>query len=450
MQTVQGVAAANEFEDDEERVVFAANVFTELNLSSPENTRKMCCHPDASRLVEQLLAFFSEENQLALCRACTDNLGHIAVSPFGSHALQKILLSIRGMCAKGSAEAADCVLAAADAALLSWAEIMVDPRGSFVLRTLVACLCGFLCSEKDLKAFVFTDKMPTFVPPDAFSSKLSAICGGLVAQAADALPYWCKQAPSSVIIQFLLIAVKKFDAAASSRLVRAICCAEAACEKINPDSILKMIRHPVASHAIELCFSALPADLWLELFTMIFQTRIAALSAHQFATFPLQAFIAASPQPQLLDSIFSELEPAFGQLLQTRPTVITSLLLACARLQHKQSHALALVLSASGAKSTKALIPQLLNASEPQRCALVSALLSLHGDASRDVRDAVDALDAAFVLSLCHSSAASKVVCAMLAAPALHHKHKDAMVGKLLPHAASLACTSRSSPTVFS
>ena len=189
MQTVQGVAAANEFEDDEERVVFAANVFTELNLSSPENTRKMCCHPDASRLVEQLLTLFSEDNQLALCRACIDNLGNIAVSPFGSHALQKILLSIRGMCAKGSAEAVHCVLAAADAALLSWAEIMVDPRGSFVLRTLIACLCGFLCSEKDLKAFVFTEKMPTFEPPEAFPAKLSAICGGLIAQAADALPY---------------------------------------------------------------------------------------------------------------------------------------------------------------------------------------------------------------------------------------------------------------------
>jgi hypothetical protein len=210
-----------------------------------------------------------------------------------------------------------------------------------------------------------------------------------------------------------------------------------------------MIRHPVASHAIELCFSALPADLWLELFSMIFQTRIAALSAHQFATFPLQAFIAACPQQQHLDSIFSELEPAFGQLLQTRPTVITSLLLACARLQHKQPQALALLRSAAGATSTKALVPLLLNISEPQRCALVSALLSLHGDASRDVREAVDALDAAFLLSLCPSSAASKVVCAMLAAPALHQKHKDAIVEKLLPHTASLACTSRPSFTVF-
>ena len=79
------------------------------------------------------------------------------------------------MCAKGSDDAAAFVLAAADAALLSWAEIMVDPRGSFVLRTLIACLCVFLCSEKDLKSFVLSDKMATFVPPAAFSSKLSAI-----------------------------------------------------------------------------------------------------------------------------------------------------------------------------------------------------------------------------------------------------------------------------------
>ena len=57
MATVQGVAAANEFEDDDERVVFATNVFIELNLSNPENTRKLCCHPDASRLVEQLRQF---------------------------------------------------------------------------------------------------------------------------------------------------------------------------------------------------------------------------------------------------------------------------------------------------------------------------------------------------------------------------------------------------------
>lgn len=458
MATVQGVAAANEFEDDDERVVFATNVFIELNLSNPENTRKLCCHPDASRLVEQLLTFFSEEDQLALCRACIENLGQIAVSPFGSHALQKILLSIRAMCAKGSDDAAACVLAAADAALLSWAEIMVDPRGSFVLRTLIACLCGFLCSEKDLKAFVLSDKMATFVPPEAFSSKLSAICGGLITQAADALPYWCKQAPSSVIIQFLLIAVKKCDPPASQRLVRAVCCAEATCEKINPDSILKMIRHPVASHAVELCFSALSKDLWRELYSMIFKDRVASLSLHQFATFPLQSFVAAAPDQSDLDSIFSEIEAAFGQLVQSRPTVITSLLLACARLQHKQSQALALLLASLGARSMKTLLSQLLtvsssaaaNSVEPQRCALASAVVSLHGDAKRDIRDAVDALDAAFLLSLCHSSASSKVVCSMLAAPALQQKHKDAIVGKLLPQTASLVCTATGSHVIDS
>jgi hypothetical protein len=458
MQTVQGVAIANEFEDDDERVVFATNVFNELNLSNPENTRKLCCHPDASRLVEQLLTFFSEENQLSLCRACIDNLGHIAVSPFGSHALQKILLSVRGICSKGSDEAAACVLAAADAALLSWAEIMVDPRGSFVLRTLIACLCGYLCSEKDLKAFIFSDKMASFATPEAFRWKLSSICDGLVTQAADALPYWCKQAPSSVIIQFLLIAVKKFDPIASDRLVRAICCAEATCQKINPDSILKMIRHPVASHAVELCFSGLHAQLWRELYSTIFQSRISALSLHQFATFPLQSFVAAAPERQDLDSVFCEIEATFAQLLQTRPTVITSLLLACSRLQHKQSEALALLLSSSGAKSMKAMIPQLLNVAapaaansyEPQRCALASAVMSLHGDAKRDIRDAADALDASLLLSLCHSSAASKFVCSLLCSPALQQKHKDSIVGKLLAHASSLVCTATGSHVIDS
>jgi hypothetical protein len=459
MQTVQGVAAANEFEDDEERVVFATNIFNELNLSSPENTRKLCCHPDASRLVEQLLPFFSEENQLSLCRACTDNLGQIAVSPFGSHALQKILLNVRMMCSKGSDEAASCVLAAADAALLSWAEIMIDPRGSFVLRTLISCLCGFLCSEKDLKALIFSEKMATFVPPEAFSSKLSAICDGLVTQASDALPYWCKQAPSSVIIQFLLVAVNKFDPPTSNRLVRAICCADASCQKINPDSLLKMIRHPVASHAIELCFTTMPTDLWRELFSMIFQSRIASLSLHQFATFPLQSFVAASPERDDLDSIFSEIEAAFSDLVQSRPTVVTSLLLACARLQHRQSKALTLLVSSVGAKSLKVLIPHLLSVTapaaanssfEPQRCALASAVVSLDGDAKRDVREAVNALDASFLHSLCHSSASSKVVCSILAGPALDQKHKDVVVGKLLAHTASLACTATGSHVIDS
>ena len=459
MQTVQGVAVANEFEDDEERVVFATNVFNELNLSSPENTRRLCCHPDASRLVEQLLPFFSEENQLSLCRACTDNLGQIAVSPFGSHALQKILLNIRGVCSKGSDEAATCVLAAADAALLSWAEIMIDPRGSFVLRTLISCLCGFLCSEKDLKALIFSDKMATFVPPESFSSKLSAICDGLITQAADALPYWCKQAPSSVVIQFLLVGLKKFDLPTSNRLVRAICCADASCEKISADSILKMIRHPVASHAIELCFSAIPTDLWRELFSMIFQSRVASLSLHQFATFPLQSFVAASPERDDLDSIFPEMEAAFGELVQSRPTVITSLLLACARLQHNQSKALSLLLSSVGAKSLKLLIPHLLNITapasasssfEPQRCSLAAAVVSLHGDAKRDVCNAVNSLDAPFLHSLCHSSASSKVVCSMLSGPALDQQHKDVLVGKLLAHTAALACTATGSHVIDS
>jgi hypothetical protein len=458
MQTVQGVAVANEFEDDDERVVFATNVFNELNLSNPENTRKLCCHPDASRLVELLLTFFSEENQLSLCRACIENFGHIAVSPFGSHALQKILLSIRAMCSKEYDGAAACVLAAADAALSSWSEIMIDPRGSFVLRALIACLCGFLCSDRDMKALTFSDKMATFSPPEAFSRKLIAICDGLVTQAAEALPFWCKQAPSSVVIQFLVIAVKKVDTSASMRLVRAILCADASCEKVKPDSILKMVRHPVASHALELCFSALSAHLWRELFSTIFQSRIASLSLHQFATFPLQSFVAASPEQQDLDSVFCEIEAAFSQLVQSRPTVITSLLSACARLQHNQFKALSLLLSSVGGKSARDLIPVLLNFSlpatscslDPQRCSLASAVVSLHGDAKRYVRDAVDALDAPFLFSLCHSSPGSRVVCNMLSSPSLQQQHKDALVAKLLEHTVSLACTSTGSHVVDS
>ena len=170
VKEVTVLARANEFEADEDRELFVDNVWRELKMRKAEQLLRLITHKDGSAAVESLLPLSSPKQLYRVCRALKGAMARVIFNPYGSHVLEALFgfvprlvnasmeeLAPKGEDDEGRGEGEDegegrdeaaleplekMFQATCDELAGGWMEIMMDARGSHVLRAILRALSG--------------------------------------------------------------------------------------------------------------------------------------------------------------------------------------------------------------------------------------------------------------------------------------------------------------------
>ena len=166
VKQVAVLAKANDFEADEDRKIFVDNVWRELKMGKSEQLLRLITHKDGSTAVQSLLPLSSTKQLYRLCKGLKGAMARVIFNPYGSHVLEAIFgfvprlvnASMEELQGKDSDDEEDdaeeegasdqleslekMFAATCDELVGGWMEIMMDARGSHVLRAIIRALAG--------------------------------------------------------------------------------------------------------------------------------------------------------------------------------------------------------------------------------------------------------------------------------------------------------------------
>jgi len=140
----------NEFEDEDSKEIFVANVFN----SNSEEEEKLCCNQLVSRVFEKLLPLAPSDVKTRIMTKLGSDLRLYVTNPFASHILET-LLTLASFKQKSEQESSqefsefrrEWVLKVSKYCINNLAEFAQDSYASHVLRSIFQCLAGFQLSK---------------------------------------------------------------------------------------------------------------------------------------------------------------------------------------------------------------------------------------------------------------------------------------------------------------
>jgi len=298
VKEVTVLARANEFEADEDRELFVDNVWRELKMRKAEQLLRLITHKDGSAAVESLLPLSSPKQLYRVCRGLKGAMARVIFNPYGSHVLEALFgfvprlvnASMEELTKKnddddeeeGEEQEEDTSAleslekmfqATCDELAGGWMEIMMDARGSHVLRAILRALSGLEPKDKAQPAGgdgagatagkfgkgrqkqTHGEMRPAnwkrHPVPKSFKERLGAISSELSAEEnAEELSEMSLNSAAAPVLQMLLLAVRN-----QAELVEGIARALLRCagERAVPDKawVLKMAQDECGSHMME-------------------------------------------------------------------------------------------------------------------------------------------------------------------------------------------------------
>ena len=308
VKEVTVLARANEFEADEDRELFVDNVWRELKMKKSEQLVRLITHKDGSAAVESLLPLSSPKQLYRVCRGLKGAMARVIFNPYGSHVLEALFGFVPRLVNASMAELAkkddheddddeedDCegegdgaleslekmFQATCDELAGGWMEIMMDARGSHVLRAILRALSGLESKDKPTPGGTTEEsagkgkfgKGPqkqthgNFRPtnwkrhpvPASFGERLSSISTELSAEETAAeLSDMSLNSAAAPVLQMLLLAVRT-RAELVEGITRALLRWDSGSNAPDKDWVRKMAQDECGSHMLEAVVEVLPA-----------------------------------------------------------------------------------------------------------------------------------------------------------------------------------------------
>jgi len=305
------LARANEFEADEDRQLFVDNVWRELKMKKSEQLVRLITHKDGSAAVESLLPLSSSKQLYRICRGLKGAMARVIFNPYGSHVIEALFgfvprlvnASMDELTKKGEDEDDEddegeddkdksaleplekMFQATCDELAGGWMEIMMDARGSHVLRAILRALSGLEAKDKPAPgAPAAGDAAPAasakvgkgpqkqthghfraanwtrHAVPKSFGERLSSISNELSAEdTASELSEMSLNSAAAPVLQMLLLAVRT-NTALVATIARALLRFDSDSGAPNKEWVRKMAQDECGSHMMEALVEVLPAS----------------------------------------------------------------------------------------------------------------------------------------------------------------------------------------------
>ena len=306
VKEVTVLARANEFEADEDRELFVDNVWRELKMRKSEQLVRLITHKEGSAAVESLLPLSSPKQLYRVIRGFKGTMARVIFNPYGSHVLEALFGFVPALVNasmdeltkkdddneeeeegneeeedKGALEPLEKMFqATCDELAGGWMEIMMDARGSHVLRAILRALAGLEPKGKappsatplapplaatGAPASTKFGKGPqkqthgTFRPaewtrhavPTSFAHRLSSIVTELAAEeSAQELSEMALNSAAAPVLQMLLLAVRTRPELVEG-IARALLRWDSASSMPDKEWVRKMAEDECGSHMLE-------------------------------------------------------------------------------------------------------------------------------------------------------------------------------------------------------
>jgi len=409
VKEVTVLARANEFEADEDRELFVDNVWRELKMRKAEQLVRLITHKDGSAAVESLLPLSSPKQLYRVCRGLKGAMARVIFNPYGSHVLEALFgfvprlvnASMEELTKKnddeddgeeGEEQEEDTSAleslekmfqATCDELAGGWMEIMMDARGSHVLRAILRALSGLEPKDKPQpeagdsagggkfgkgrQKQTHGEMRPAnwkrHPVPRSFGERLGAISTELSAEEnAAELSEMSLNSAAAPVLQMLLLAVRN-----KAELVEGIARAllRSTGERAVPDKawVLKMAQDECGSHMMEALVEVLPGAQ-VDGLADAFRGSYVQLSRQRTANHVVQRLLERVQGPPQVRLVLQELSGHIAELLQwNRPGVVRSLADMLARTGEGQAEfvkAICKALNLSAPQDHTRLVPALL------------------------------------------------------------------------------------------
>jgi hypothetical protein len=376
VKEVTELAHANEFEADEDRQLFVDNVWRELKMKKSEQLLRLITHKDGSAAVESLFGLSSSKQLYRVCRGLKGAMARVIFNPYGSHVLEALFGFVprlvnasmdeltkkdeedlddnedEGTEIEGALEPLEKMFQdTCDELAGGWMEIMMDARGSHVLRAILRALSGLEHKDKAVadrdsasgdgnaagkKKFGkgpqkqthghFRSSDWTRHPvPASFGERLKSICMELSAEeSASELSEMALNSAAAPVMQMLLLAVRTNPDMVEG-LSRALLRWDTSVGGPNKEWVRKMAQDECGSHMLEALIQVLPAP---EVHAVVDAMRgnLVQLSRQRTANHVVQRLLERVEALPQVRSIAQELRGHIAELLQwNRPGVVRAM-----------------------------------------------------------------------------------------------------------------------------
>ncbi|KAJ3405152.1 Nucleolar protein 9 [Chytriomyces hyalinus] len=374
--SIEKMLDENDFEADEDRVLFIQNVYREVGA----NDVKLAADSDCSRVLEKLIRLSTDVQVRRLMRSFNGMFSELFRHRFASHVTQTLLSlvadivereQIHGLAPETDEDASDETVVEAQGPLPSmeelftsmceelsnqWIQLMTDPWGSHLVRAVLnvasgdALVSASSTSMRSKKSQKYNAKNNMTGPagpsqktqdrkggagnkkrkvPQSFGGVLEGITQNVLQNMKEyEIRTFCAHAVANPVLQ-ILVAIKP----SGQELINSIIEVDADNNYAFMDSL---IMDTVGSHLCEKILANATPVAFHSLYTRHFKGKLASLCSHHVANFVVQHLIANTRNGTqlrvLLEEILGEEGTGVEKLFfRNRAGVVTKILEACVK-----------------------------------------------------------------------------------------------------------------------
>ncbi|XP_034950945.1 nucleolar protein 9 [Chelonus insularis] len=348
-----------EFSTMDDKLVFANNIFEQMNDREVEYTKNQV----GSRVMDSLMSYASFEVIQKLSESLDHSLRQIFSDKYGSHVLEKLIYvcADRGNSKKTTSvdvkqeqESKDkvdvredqideynkIVLKLCKYALNNMEEFIYDNYANRILRTVIECLGGFLnkFDNTEISNSKKTNLLKTSLSP---RREVIQEYTDLLKVTSQRILNWPqfrefgKDNLTSGFLQTLLYSLNEVDSKTNMLIIKKI---TKDCFTPNQEGTLSNIFDSENSlRLLETCLAVAKPKRFSKLYEQYFKGNLKQLALTKNSNYSIQRLCDYCKSKEIFDQIFEEISEDFNEILEKQHTgVVLSLANACLRLQTKQ------------------------------------------------------------------------------------------------------------------
>ncbi|KAJ3175941.1 Nucleolar protein 9 [Geranomyces variabilis] len=356
-----------EFEDAEEKTLFVAAMFRELD----GKEASVAADPDCSRVLEKMLRASNDFRLRVFADRLNGQWAQLFRHQFASHVCQTVMYLAadvvdREMKGESIIDVPEeekqlidtlptmqkSILDVCEQLSEEWNQLIVDQYASHLVRALLTVLSGEPLSQNEgdrrsKKSQKYNSEHKNTwketqpvrrgpagkrMVPATFATTLAAITTSVSAHInGPELRSFALHPVANPVLQMLI----SFPETSASLQNTILGVEDANTAILTADSfITDLLVHPVGSHLMERLLAAAPPHLFHQLYVTYFRTRLLELCAHPVANFVVQHLIVNTRNATQLEVLLDELLPSFDDLLwRNRAGVVVKIAETCVKHQ---------------------------------------------------------------------------------------------------------------------
>jgi nucleolar protein 9 len=328
LETIQAKINDNEFEDDEEKDVFLANIYKEMD----GHELSLATDPDGSKIFEQLLSISSDFYIRAILSRVSGHLNILVIHPFASHVVQTLLVLAADVVhreqlnrslveLKEGSElktASDLIVDFCQELNQNWTTYLKQAYASHIFRTILCLLSGTAMIDKSNKSSVVDLKKPVRRVPPAFKNILDTTVSHILnADNRNWMRSLIVNTVSSPALQHLIALDTE------NRIINAILY-EDENGAIASTFIKILIHDKVGSHFMQELLKGISKSEIEKLYDEVLKGNLMSFSLGTPSNFIVQTFLEVLPESKIVPDVLEELIPNIPRLLDQRKSGVVS------------------------------------------------------------------------------------------------------------------------------